>query len=414
LKDSFYNPVVPDHVPPELVHDFNIYDVGGGDPFLAYRALQDAGLPDIFWTRNNEGHWIILRNEPIAEIMRNDVVFSNTRPIVPDSANLTEVRFIPLHADPPQHGRYRAQIAPMLTPKVVKQLEIKLSELTERLIDDVLEKGEFDFMAEFACKMPIIVLLEFLGFPLEDREHLLDIANRVVEPDPGEHRDGPVNELFAYLSDKIAERTANPGEDLISQIILREPQGGGTFSDKEMLWLITSVVLGGLETVASSLGFSARWLATHPAERQRLIDQPELIPNAVEEILRRFPVSTPGREVMQDTTLRGVDMKAGEHVIWSLGMYNFDEQLFKNAMTVDLDRPRTQHATFGVGVHFCVGAFLARTELKMFMNRWLKRIPEFHIPAGTNYNYRVGLTISLKDLPMKLGPAPESEIAKAA
>jgi len=406
MQDAYYNPVVPGHVPPHLVHDFHIFEFGGGDPYLAYRALMDAGLPDIFWSRNNGGHWVILGGQQVADIMRDNDHFSASRPVVPDSANLEATRFLPVMTDPPEHTVYRGLIAPLLTPKFVNALQDQIRDLTEALIDDILSQDEFDFMADFAAKMPIIVFMRFLGLPEKDRAKLLDLANRVVEPLEDEHRDNPLAEVLDYISPIIAERRARPGGDLIS-LLLQRQENGERLSDTDMLWLTTSVLLAGLETVSASIGFSARYLAEHPESRRRLIAEPHLIPNAVEEILRRYPPSTPGRIVTRDVVVDGVQLKAGEHVIWSLGMFNFDERIFSNAMTVDLDRPRSQHATFGIGIHFCVGAFLARTELRIFLEHWLKRVPEFHIPEGSIIDWRIGLTTSIKTLPLRIGASSD-------
>ncbi|WP_319798854.1 cytochrome P450 [Nitrobacter sp.] len=405
MKDPLYNPVVPDHVPAQLVHDFHIFDFDGDDPYLSIRNLLERGLPDIIWSRNNGGHWVILGGHVVADIMRDNVHFSASRPVVPDSENLETTRFLPVMTDPPEHTLYRGLIAPLLTPKFVNALQAQIRELTELLIDDVLERAEFDFMADFAAKMPIIVFMRFLGLPESDRAKLLDLANRVVEPNEGEHRDAPMAELLDYIGPIIEACRANPGEDLIS-LLLRRQEKGEWLSDTDMLWLTTSVMLAGLETVSASLGYSARFLAENLDARRRLIAEPDLIPNAVEEILRRYPPSTPGRILIEDTEIHGVHMKKGEHVIWSLGMFNFDERIFPDAMTVNLDRERSQHATFGIGIHFCVGAFLARTELRIFLEHWLRRVPDFHIPEGAAIDWRIGLTTSLKNLPLALGSKP--------
>jgi cytochrome P450 len=171
-----------------------------------------------------------------------------------------------------------------------------------------------------------------------------------------------------------------------------------------MLRLTTSILLGGLETVTSSLGYITHHLADHPEARRYLIDNPDAIPAAVEEYLRRFPPAVTGRQATDDFEFRQVRVRKRDHVVWSTAMYNLDEKRFSNPMIVDFERKREQHSTFGIGVHFCLGAFLARMELRIFLERWLKHIPNFYVPADATFEHRTGLTMSYKRLPLVINP----------
>ena len=401
MADPYYNSEVPSHVPKALLHDFNIYDYRGRDPFQSIFEMHHAGLPEIFWTRHNGGHWIILGAEAINEAGPDTERFSSARPMVPDSQNFDDPAFYPLLVDPPHHGRYRKAVAPLLLPARIMQLQGGIRELTAALAQEIRTKGSCEFMREFASVMPAIVFLRYLELPLGDRERLLEMSERTVKPEEGGHRQDPIADLRDYLGPVIRERSVEPGTDIISQLVTRDVEGGPLTFD-EMMKLAISILLGGLETTASTLGFITRYLAETPEARRELIAHPELISAAVEELLRRFPPLTAGRLVTGDLEFRGVPMKARDHLNWAHAMFNLDSRKFADPMRVNFNRGQNNHMTFGVGVHFCIGHFLARQELKIFLEEWLKAIPDFRVAPGEEINYRTGMTMSLVNLPLEI------------
>jgi cytochrome P450 len=404
MKDLDYNADIPAHVPGALVHDHNIYDYETRDPYLAIHDLLESGVPEVFWTRNNGGHWMVMGAEANTALSSDPVLFSATRLMVPDHANSDTPSFPPNDTDPPLHKEYRNVIAPLFTPARLALAEDKMREVTDTLIAGILKRGECEFVADFAAQMPVVVFLTLLDLPLGDRLTLRAIAHRVLHPKDDGHRATPLQELADYLLPIIEDRSAHPRNDAISYI-LKQKVDGRNLTPEEMMRLSRTTLLGGLDTVPSMLTYFARHLAETPDDRRRLRDQPEMIKPAIEEILRRYPVSHIGRVLSADTTFRGVTMKKGEHVVWSVGMYNFDKRRFPNPMTVDFDRKRTAHATFGVGEHFCVGSMLARAELRVFAEHWLKSIPDFHIKPGAKIKYRGGFNINYEELPLVVGTA---------
>jgi cytochrome P450 len=406
MHDPDYNEIIPPHVPSSLVRDHNIFDYSTQDPFLTINELFEAGVPEIFWTRHNGGHWIVMGAEATTQLGADAALFSSTRPMVPDHANADTASFIPLTSDPPIHKQYRGVIAPLFTPQRIGLVEESIRTVTESRIDEILHRGECEFMEDFAAQMPVVVFLRLLDLPLLDRGKLLDLTHRVLYPVEDGHYAKPLQALTEYLQPLVAERMASPGSDIISHIVSQKFEvAGRPLLLPEMLQLCTSVLLAGLDTVVSMLGFFAHYLAENPGERCRLRGSPELQRKAVEEVLRRYPVSNIGRIVMWDTVFRGVTMKKGDHVMWPVGTYNFDKRRFPDPMKVDLDRKRPPHATFGTGEHFCVGSVLARTELRIFAERWLERIPEFHVKPGAKIEYRGGFNINYKALPLVVGAA---------
>jgi cytochrome P450 len=401
--DPFYNDSVPDRIPPELVHDFNVYDYGDRNPFELISEMHDIGYPELFWTRNNGGHWIAFGASAIGEITLDTARFSSVQPIVPESEKMSEPYIIPGLSDPPLHTGYRGVVAPLFAMKHVAKLETELGEYADEVALRIKARGHCEFMADFANEMPVVVFLRFLDLPIDDRFRLLQLATAVVRPHAGSDRNEAMENLINYARPVIEERFSNPGTDVISQIVQRKIDDRPLTLD-EMLRLTSSVLLGGLETVTSVLGYVTHYLAEHPEARHYIRNNPAIIPNAVEEFLRRFPPATVGRIVTQDFSYRNVEMRKDDHVVWNTGMFNFDRSQVEDPMKVDFHRKRVQHATFGGGVHFCLGAFLARLELRVFLQHWLQKIPNFHVPEGTKLKHRAGLTSTLVELPIVIDP----------
>lgn len=407
MEDPDYNPVVPPHVPPSLVHDFNLYDYQSRDPFEAVHALFKQGVPELFWTRNLGGHWIVLGAGAISEVDRNKTLFSTKRMFVPDVQNPDPPFFIPLQADLPMHTVYRGLITPLFTPDRISIIQERVRQTSEELIEQILQSNDLEFIRDYAAVLPVVIFLTLTDLPLADRDRLRAIAHRVLDPSDDVNRSAPIQDLVDYLTPVIDQRIEFPGEDVFSKIITQGIQERGLARD-EVIKLSCTLLVGGLDTVTAALTYFAQHLANHPADRRRLIEEPEVLPRAIEEILRRYPVSIIGRQFTEDTTFRGVEVRRDDHILWSVGMSNFDERVFQNPLAVDFDRKRAPHATFGAGIHFCPGASLARTELRIFAETWLARIPEFHVPPGAGVKYKDGHTITLRALPLSIGPNPIS------
>jgi camphor 5-monooxygenase len=401
MADPFYNPVVPEHVPPALVHDFNMYDPAapGIDVFQTIRAMHERGLPPIFWTRTNGGHWVVLKGAAIAEAIRDPQRFSSKRILVPDEQNFDVPFFVPLMSDPPDHAGYRALCMPLFTPKRIDELRASVIELTGNMIDEMKPRGRCEFMADFALQMPIIVFLRLVDLPAEDREQLLELATGIVSPEEGELRDTAMQKVFAYLRPIIAQRVASPHDDVFSKMVTGTYQGRPLSTD-EMLGLAATILVGGLDTVAATLGFVARYLADNPGAR-RLLRKGTYNTNAVtDELLRRYPVTSHGRHVVADTEFRGVKLRKNDYITWTAAMYNFDDAVFPDPMTVNFDRKRSAHLSFGSGIHFCIGAFLARMEMDVFIRSWLDKIPDFRVEEGHDVQHRFGINLAYKALPL--------------
>ena len=389
---------LPPHVPAALVVDFDIYNVvvEDGDYHAALKRLHDPGVPDIFWTPRNGGHWVATRGEDIYHIFKDSEHFSSRQLVVPRHRN-PAVPLPPIMLDPPEQAKYRSLFAPALSPKAVAPLGEGARALAIELIEGFYAKGECEFVGEFAQHLPIGIFMKMVDVPTSDRDQLLHWADQQVRPTSEHEREQSFHSLFAYAAQKVAERQAHPGDDLISQLT-RAQVDGAPITAEALTPMIFLLLVGGLDTVASAMGFAARFLASSPAHRRELIDHPERIPGAVEELLRRFPVVNQGRLVVSDMDYKGVALRAGDQIILPTSLHGLDERKFEDPLRVDFSRPTPIHSTFGNGAHRCPGSLLARTELKIFLEEWLKRIPDFRIKPGTTPEVRAGVNATIFSL----------------
>ena len=391
---------VPAHVPAELVFDFDIYNPPGAetDFHLALKRLHEENYPDIFWSTANGGHWIAIRGEDIHKIFADYPHFSNTKLTVPVSS-APPFPLYPIFADPPEHGVYRALLNPSFSPKAVAGLEARARALAIELLEKLKPRGRCDFVVDFAQHLPIEVFMTIVDVPATDRRDLLEWADGMVRPKKPEDVHTTIKKIFEYAAARIAERRAKPGEDLISKLTRAEVKGR-LLTDQEIVGMVSLVLIGGMDTVVTAMSFSALFLARSPAHRKQLIDNPALIPKAVDELLRRFPIVNQGRCVAQDLVYKGVALKAGDMIVLPTTLHGLDERVFPNPLTVDFNRPTPIHSTFGNGPHRCPGSNLGRTEIKVFIEEWLRRIPNFHLQPGQKISMRSGVNGTVYGLPL--------------
>lgn len=391
----------PDHVPEERVRDFNIYEASTVDEDwqLHIRDLiQGPGIPDVFWTPQNGGHWVAGRAAVAREVLSNAEHFSASRIVVIREMN-PDPPFVPLQIDPPNHTKYRNLLAPALSPGAVQTLGEDARALAVELIEGFKPRGECEFIGDFATHLPIAIFMSMTDLPAADRPSLLDIAHGLLRGTSAEERAEAATNLAAYAQGKIDERRANPGKDLISQLT-QATVDDAALDNATLLGMVTLLMLAGLDTVASMMTFFARFLALNPAYRHQLIAAPETVGAAVEELLRRHPIASPAREVICDCTLGGAHLRAGDMVLVPTVAYGLDDRQYEQPEVVDFDRRNKIHETFGDGVHRCLGAMLARIELRVFLEEWLQRIPDFAIKPGTAIHTDSSSVAAIRHLPL--------------
>jgi cytochrome P450 len=375
---------IPEHVPHNLVIDYDHYHPMAqlDDLQAMWVELRKKTPNGIFWTPRNGGHWVALTGADIAAVQQDYERFSHSEIFIPPNTQRTYPQ-APLEMDPPQSTPFRRIMLPPLLPNMMPPMEIKIREITIELISGLAPRGSCEFMHDFASILPVSIFLGMMEFPLSDRERLIPLAEGITKSDSPERRGESWRGLEAYVKRYIDQRRGGTGSDFMSQLINADVGGGRTMDDREATSMCSSLLLGGLDTAANMLGFFALFLAKNPGHRRQVVRNPELVNRATEELLRRHALVASGRRVVKDTELSGVRLKKGDMIQIPNAMYGLDPSIVDDPMTVNFNRGRTPHAAFGNGVHVCPGQHLARRELRIFLEEWLRRIPDFHITPGT-------------------------------
>lgn len=391
----------PAHVPPERVFDFDLFNLPGAqdDIQLAMRAWQQ-NCPDIFWTPRNGGHWVVTRAEDIARMHQDWRHFSNDSYLIPKKPPELP-KELPLECDPPRHTELRKPLTVALMPKQVHALEDKIRALAIELIEGVRARGSCEFVDEIGQALPISIFLDLANLPRADRHFLQGIAHETVHSPTQELRFAGYAKLYDYLGAVVRERRIRPGDDLISKIV-NVSDGGERISEADAFSYASLVLLGGLDTVASLLGLVIRFLAREDGIRREIIanlDDEAFMRSAAEELMRRHGVAVTARLVVEDIPLKGADLKAGEMVCVLHPLSGLDERFIPDPLTLDLRRPPVNtHTIFSGGPHVCPGSVLARRELVIFLQEWLRRIPDFDLAPGTQPTTTTAAVCCLHDL----------------
>jgi cytochrome P450 len=387
----------PPHVPPELVVDFDYRDFPGhdSDVHLAWKQLHSG--PDFFWSPRHGGYWVATRADDIDVMQIDHARFSHRHVTIPPQPERPPLA--PLEYDPPQHGPLRSVLSPAFGPKPMQELDGDLRRLSRELLDNIVSQGHCEFVDAYAKRLPIVTFLRLVDLPLDDRDELLELTELSVRPKSQEDQVRAFTGLDRYIGRWIAERKSHPGKDLLSRIV-NAKVGDRPMSGTELAGMIPNVIFGGLDTVASALSFTARCLAENPDVRRRLIDDPKLIPAAIEEFLRRFGIPNTARIAVQDMEYKHVTFRQGDVILLSKTLHGLDERRFADPLAINLARARQPHAAFGDGPHRCPGSFLARLEMRVFLEQWLERIPDFRITPGATVRTSSGPVNGVLHLPL--------------
>lgn len=390
---------IPDHVPPELVVDFDHrLDPGFAvDPVGTVRKLHDG--PDIVYSPYYGGHWIFTRHDDILEGLRRPEVFSSCTVSVPPQSMWQE-KLIPLELDPPEHSLYRNVLARQFSPKWAQSFEKDVRAGCRAMIDGIAPRGECEFVNEMAFPLPVRMLMPIIGFPVEDYARFHAMADRFFHAQSPEQNYAAAGEVFAYMGELVACRRGTPGDDLISRLF-REEVEGRLLTDNEILRMCFLLFMASTDTVTSATVLHMHYLATHPDKLQMLLDDPALIPDAHEELLRRLGfINGPSRRVMQDVEIKGVKIRKGDMVTFMLGLAGLDERVHQCPIDVDFKRAANPHLAFGGGPHRCVGSHLARVELRVMFEEWLPRMKNLRVKPGTEIRWHANMTYGTTALPL--------------
>ena len=319
---------------------------------------------------------------------------------------------IPLQTDPPAQRTYRKILDRLFAPQKMKLLEEPVTALVNSLIDSFVHEPEVDFAQQFSVPFPSQVFITMFGLPLDQLPELLAMKDGIIRPqhvvgrplghpDTDAHQQATADSIYTYFEKLLAERTDVRGDDLISQLLDAEVEGDRLSRD-EIVDICFQLVIAGLDTVSASLDCFFGYLAQHPEQRRRLAEQPEAIPQAVEELLRwETPVMAVARVATGDTEIAGCPVHAGDQVLALIGAGNVDQNEFPD-VDVRFDRDVNRHLAFGGGIHRCLGSHLARLELRIALREWHRRIPEYRLKRGVELDFTPGIR-AVDSFPMLLG-----------
>jgi cytochrome P450 len=393
---------IPSHVDPRLVVDYDMFAdwryAQAGDPHSGLRKLADDTGYGIRWTPRNGGHWFINDYELCFQAARDPGLFSSRAMTLPPMRADLEPKLIPLMLDPPEHGPYRIPLMRAFAPEKMKALDPAIREFAAELIEPLRGAKRCDFVHAIAEPLPIIMFMRLMGLETsrlaEFRTWMADMMSAEEAPRARSHQN--IREMMAELISARQQRREN---DLISYL-LDSTVAGRPITVEELHGYCILLFSAGLDTVANAMAHSMRHLALDPTLQTRLRDDPRLIPETIEEFLRRYGVTAPPRTVTRDAEFGGARLKAGERVVLLLPACNLDADAFPDPDRVDIERQNKVHLTFNAGPHRCVGSHLARLEIKILFEEWFARMPNVRLDPAAPPEYRLGITLACVKLPL--------------
>ncbi len=384
------------------------------DPWERFRWMRDEA--PLYWDASADGGlWGVTRYDDIMKIAKTPELFCSGKSSRPERGS-----WIPsmINLDEPLHKRRRNIVNRGFTPRRVKDQETKLRALTNELIDEVIERGECDFVRDIARWIPMVAIGDMLGVKPEDRAKLLEwsdwmlgggeIADVMNDEERRAKQSQYSQEYFAYQAAIIEDRKKNPQDDLVSLLVTGKVDGH-TLDDTEILQESLLILIGGDETTRHVMTGGLEQLLLLPDQRQKLIDDPSKIEVAVEEMLRWVsPIVNMNRTVTQDTELHGETLREGDRVLLLYPAGNRDDRTFENPETFDIERWPNRHVAFGgYGVHHCLGASLARLELNILFEQVLKRMPDVQFASEAPLKRRPNNFITgIEEMPIVFSPGP--------
>ncbi|OBH11745.1 cytochrome [Mycobacterium sp. E1747] len=389
----------------ELRYEF----VRGGDPACSnFRRLDRIQAENRPFLRADEagGYWVFTDHDVILDGLQHPELFSNAVmvPIEPDPP----YKWIPIMLDPPDHTKWRHVLGLYFSPGRITSLESEQRAFAVELIERFRGAGQCDFYAEFAAVFPTTIFLQILGLPIDKLDDFLvweaKILHSTRESDPDRSvAVGAMMEVMGYFGELIRQKREDPnsrGDDIVSHAIDWKIDGASP-SDEDLLSCMLLLFMAGLDTVAGQLSYAFYHLATHPEDRHKIVTDPSLVPLAVEELVRAYPIVQTARKATQDIDFHGCPIKKGEMVAFPLGMANRDPKEHQRGATVDFDSPRPRHISFGAGPHRCLGSHLARQEMAVVLEEWHRLIPDYEVADEDAVVEHTGGVYSLDRLPLR-------------
>jgi cytochrome P450 len=382
------------------------------DPFSIWADLRER-CP-IAHTDRWGGSWLPTRYDDVYAIAHDIETFPSGNgvavvPLVDPNASgepapppLLASGIPPISADPPLHTWTRRLVLPTMSPARVAEYEVFTRELCRRLAGEIAAQGEGDAAAGYAQQIPVRVIGHILGVPEEMSPTFVEWVRDVLEfaHDTDRRRRG-VGGILGYLQGAIAERQAEPKDDFITELLQSE-HDGEPIGIPIVMGMCALLLIAGIDTTWSSIGSTMWHLANHPDDRHRLLDESDLMPTAIEELLRAYAPVTMARRLTADVEYKGCPMKAGERVLMNFPAANRDPEVFPEPDRVILDRQQNRHLAFGAGIHRCAGSNLARMELRVAIEEWLAVMPDYEITDQSKVTWAGGQVRGPRNVPIRV------------
>jgi cholest-4-en-3-one 26-monooxygenase len=398
-----------------VANELDVYDLDTyvhGIPHDRFRRLRSERPVHFHEEPGGKGFWAVTKYSDVVSISKDPKTFSSARggtniwDLPPE--DLSVIQMLMVNMDPPEHGKFRRLVSRGFTPRMTSRLEPFVRDAAVRSIEAAARRGECDFVRNVAAELPLIVIAELMGVPQDDRHKMFDWSNRLIGFDDPEFQtsleDGKIaaQEMWFYANELAERRKAEAadGEDLVSVLVKGEVEGE-FLTEMEFDAFFLMLAVAGNETTRNAISGGLLSLMEHPEQKQRLVADPALLPSAIEEMLRWVtPVMHFRRTAMRDVEMRGQTIREGDKVVMFYPAANRDEEAFPNPEAFDVGRTPNDHLSFGVGEHFCLGASLARLELRVFFEELLKRYPGIE-QSGNVRRLRSNFINGYKELPVR-------------
>jgi cholest-4-en-3-one 26-monooxygenase len=390
-----------------------------GFPVEVFKMLR-AEAP-VHWhpptERDPEGFWVVSRYKDVWSVSLDQATFSSTRRgAIRHQRPLTEeemvgIRMQLINMDPPLHTKYRRLVNMGFSPKMVNRLEPAIRTAAAQIVDAVVQRGECDFVTDIAAELPLQVIVEMMGVPQADRHLIFDWSNKMIGFDDPEYGGASQEigkmaaaEMYMYAHEMATDRRKCPRDDLMTVLVQAEVENE-KLDDMQLNNFFLLLLVAGNETTRNSMSGGLLALMQHREEWERLVADRSLVPSAVEEIVRWVsPVMYFVRTATRDTELRGRAIREGERVSLWYGSANRDEDIFTDGDRFDVGRNPNDHLAFGIGPHFCLGANLARMQIRVMFEELLRRLPDIEL-AGPVARLRSNFINGIKNMPVRFTPA---------
>ncbi len=371
---------------------------------------QLRGTCPVAHTDRYGGAWLPVTHADVSAVARDTDHFSSEGAVLSNKPPREEWISMapiggapPITSDPPFHADARRLLLPAFSPQVVAEWEPEIRRLCNDLIDNMGDIETVDAAVQYAQNIPVYVIARMLGLPLEDSDYFRETVHMVLEEIGAEfgERQGAFEKLDAYLGMHVRDHIENPKDDLIG-FLLNAKIYDQPLSPEHVVGTIILLMVAGIDTTWSSIGSSIWHLAQHPSDLQRMVNEPELLPTAIEELLRMYAPVTMARIVSQDAEIGGCPVKRGDSVLLPFPAANRDPEVFPDADKVIIDREENRHVAFGLGIHRCLGSNLARLELRVAVEAFIQRFPMFELANPSAVTWSLGQVRGPRKLPVRI------------